>query len=149
MDLYLASMLINLVIRIGKHFELHSLAVSDWTVVVAGITIVLGTLLLLILVFKLFGSVMEKTAGKSKKKAKSSEPVQNSKPVPTAPAAAPAPVVEQGISGEVVAAISAAVCTVEGSGSTITSIKTVRKQSPITGRNPWSQAAVIDNTRPF
>jgi hypothetical protein len=61
------------------------------------------------------------------------------------------PVVEQGISGEVVAAISAAVYEIEGSGAKIASITPVRstKKNPITGRNPWANAAVIDNTRPF
>lgn len=132
--------------------KLHALQVSDWTIVVAGITIVLGALLLLIFVFRLFGSIIEKAESKSKKKIqndKNSAIAQNSMPAPPIVSNPVAPVVEQGISGEVVAAISAAVYTLEGSNSTITSIKTVRKQSPITGRNPWSQAAVINNTRPF
>lgn len=132
--------------------KLHALQVSDWTIVVAGITIVLGALLLLIFVFRLFGSIIEKAENKSKKKMqndKNSANIQNSMPAPPVVSSPLPPVVEQGISGEVVAAISAAVYTLEGSNSTITSIKTVRKQSPITGRNPWSQAAVIDNTRPF
>lgn len=134
-------------------FKLHALSVSDWTVVVAGISIVLGTLMLLIFIFKLFGRIMEST-GKKKIKAKanggkSAESTPAVKPAPVAPPTVPVPVAEQGISGEVVAAISAAVYMAEGSDSVVTSIKTVRKQSPITGRNPWAQAAVIDNTRPF
>ncbi len=132
--------------------KLHALQLSDWTLVVAGITIVAGMLLLLIFVFRIFGSIMEKAGNKSKNKAQNnnnSANAQNSKPMPPVVSTPAAPVIEQGISGEIVAAISAAVYTIEGSNSTITSIRTVRKKSPITGRNPWSQAAVIDNTRSF
>ena len=66
---------------------------------------------------------------------------------------APAPVapkaeldVQQGINEEIVAAISAAVYSMEGADSKIVSI---RRKNPVTGRNPWAQAAVIDNTKPF
>lgn len=133
-------------------FRLHALSVSDWTVVVAGIFIVLGMLMLLIFIFKLFGRIMERSGNKAKTKVQNAESIANApavKPVPAVNSAMPAPVAEQGISGEVVAAISAAVYMAEGEDAVVTSIKTVRKQSPITGRNPWAQAAVIDNTRPF
>ena len=64
-----------------------------------------------------------------------------------APAPASAPVIEEGISGEVVAAISAAVYAMEGGSAVIRSVS--RKASPVSTRNPWAQAAVVDNTRPF
>jgi sodium pump decarboxylase gamma subunit len=147
------------------YMELTTLALkmldaSDWTVVVAGIGIVLCTLLVLILVFYAFGALISKTEVASKKRAAKklekkkaiSSDVQASAPVvEKSVSSAPAPVVEQGISGEVVAAISAAVYELEGNGATITSITPARKtrNNPITGRNPWAQAAVIDNTRPF
>lgn len=146
----------------------HSLEVSDWTVVVAGIGIVLCTLIVLILVFYAFGSFVSKAEAASKKRAakrlekkkakkakkasaegEKAEPESAPAPVPvsiSAPVPAPAPVVEEGISGEVVAAISAAVYSMEGGNVKIAAI---RKQNPITARNPWAQAAVIDNTRPF
>lgn len=60
-------------------------------------------------------------------------------------APAPLPVVEQGISGEVVAAITAAIVASEGTGVVVRSIK----KKNVAGRNPWAQAANIDNTRPF
>lgn len=137
--------------------KLHALEVSDWTVVVSGISIVIGTLALLIVVFYIFGAIVSKSQAAQEKKAakkmeqkmveEASSKLSNSAPVKaTAPAPAPAPVVEEGISGEVVAAISAAVYSMEGGNATIRSIK---RQSPITARNPWAQASVIDNTRPF
>lgn len=73
---------------------------------------------------------------------------------PPAPTSAPAPAVSQGISGEVVAAISAAVYMMEGEGAVVTAIAPatpVRTQvkNPITRRNPWAFAAISENTRPF
>ncbi len=122
------------------------------TVVIAGLGIVLVTLAVLIVVFKLFGNIVSKSQNKSKKKAveaQQKEMQQVSTAAPAAKAAAPvAKPVEQGISGEVVAAISAAVYALEGEGAVIRSI-TPKKQSPIGVRNPWAQAAVIENTRPF
>lgn len=131
----------------------------DWTVVVAGISIVIGVLLVLIGVFYLFGFVVshmvdasQKRAAKKaeKKKTKSTEikadesaPVIKA-PVPVAPKAEMN--VQQGINEEIVAAISAAVYSIEGSDSKIVSI---RRKNPVTGRNPWAQAAVADNTKPF
>lgn len=141
------------------------------TVVIAGIVIVVGMLLLLILIFNLFGKfvpVLErmsnavnakmsawKTGIKAKRAAKKAAkkgdspviaepaPVLSTPPIPATPA--PAPIVEQGISDEVVAAIAAAVAATEGSGAVVRSIK----KKNVCGRNPWSAAATADNTRPF
>lgn len=63
-------------------------------------------------------------------------------------ASAPAPQVEAGISGEVVAAIAAAVAVSEGKGAVVKSIRRVNVVN-VRGRNPWANAAVYDNTRPF
>lgn len=125
------------------------------TVIVAGLGIVLATLIVLILVFYAFGSVVSKSQAKTKKKeAKKIQnameaDLSNASAAVSAPvqASTPAPVVEEGISGEVIAAISAAVYSMEGSSAVIRSV--TRKTSPITTRNPWAQAAVVDNTRPF
>lgn len=57
----------------------------------------------------------------------------------------PSPVIEQGIGGEVVAAITAAIVASEGTGVTVRSIR----KKKVSGRNPWAYAANIDNTRPF
>lgn len=123
------------------------------TVIVAGIGIVLCTLLVLIGVFYAFGAVVSKSQANAKKKeAKKMQSDMEaalskaSESVP-APAPASAPVIEEGISGEVVAAISAAVYAMEGGSAVIRSVS--RKTSPVLTRNPWAQAAVVDNTRPF
>ena len=145
------------------------------TVVIAGISIVVGVLLLLIFIFYLFGKIVpviekkskaseEKKAKRkaaraakkaAKKAARSGGNITETETV-SAPAAPPvqkspvpapasAPVVQSGISGEVVAAITAAVVATEGSGAVIRSIK----KKNVGGRNPWSAAATFDNTRPF
>lgn len=125
------------------------------TVVIAGISIVLGVLLLLILVFYLFGLIVSSAVNKSKNKSKKkgadgSAPVKSnvtvtSVPAPSVLSKAPEPAVEQGISGEVVAAIAAAVAMSEGPQAVVRSIKKVN----VGGRNPWANAANVDNTRPF
>lgn len=136
----------------------NGLTTSDWTVVVAGISIVIGTLLVLIGVFYLFGFVVSHMVAASQKRAakkaeKKKAQNQQSNVQSTAPAVKIAPVapkaeldVQQGINEEIVAAISAAVYSMEGADSKIVSIK---RKNPVTGRNPWAQAAVTDNTKPF
>ncbi|MCH5314871.1 MAG: OadG family protein [Eubacterium sp.] len=141
------------------------------TVVISGITIVVGVLLLLIYIFELFGKIVpsiekkanekaqkraerkaKRKAAKAAKKKKSNDDsnieAAEKKPAPIKSSALPvnkAPVVEPGISGEVVAAIAAAVAMTEGAGAVVRSI---RKKN-VGGRNPWAQAANIENTRPF
>lgn len=126
------------------------------TVVIGGIGIVLGALMVLILVFFAFGKIMSVSQARAKKKeAKKIQSemqanlskVSAAAPTPT-PASAPVPVVEDGIPQEVVAAISAAVYAMDGGAGVVRSI-TKKTGSPITTRNPWAQAAVADNTRPF
>ena len=126
------------------------------TVVIGGIGIVLGALMVLILVFFAFGKIMSVSQARAKKKeAKKIQSemqanlskVSAAAPTPT-PASAPAPVVEDGIPQEVVAALSAAVYAMDGGAGVVRSI-TKKTGSPITTRNPWAQAAVADNTRPF
>lgn len=117
-----------------------------WTVTVAGISIVFGVLLLLVGIFYLFGVVMKKSGGKSgdKKLEKITKTVKKQSP-PKAAVAPVAPVIEQGIPGEVVAAISAAIAQLEGGAFTIRSIK---RQST-SGRPVWANAGIMDGTRPF
>lgn len=128
----------------------------DWgqvaTVVIAGIVIVLGVLIVLIGLFYAFGVIVSKSEQAAKKRhdkssknnEKSETPVITPAPSSAAPAVEPA--IEQGISGEVVAAITAAIVqSEEGKPFTIRSIK----KKSVSGRNPWANAAVYDNTRSF
>ena len=142
----------------------------DWievaTVVIAGIGIVLGVLFVLIGVFNGFGTLVSKLEGFAKKmkekrearkaKKETAKPVENTAVLQKAPAPAvkaapvfspsPSPVVEQGISGEVVAAITAAITASEGSDQFV--IRSVKRKD-VGSRNPWARAAVNDNTRAF
>lgn len=158
-------------------FELPKLvkpSIFDATVIIAGISIVVAVLVLLIYIFQLFGAIVpkiekaskareekrkaRKAAKKAKKAAKKARKnneadsiaVVKSEDKATDILAAPAPsvappAVEEGISTEVVAAITAAIVASEGSNVIVRSIK----KKNVSGRNPWAQAANIDNTRPF
>lgn len=144
------------------------LANLEWaqvaTVVIAGVFIVLAVLIVLIGIFKGFGSLLTSTEKLAKKRAekkaqkkaekKGKQAAQESSasaPV-AAPAVvkksspAPAPAVQQGISGEVVAAITAAITASEG-GAPV-SIRSIKVKN-VSGRNPWASAAIMDNARPF
>lgn len=121
------------------------------TVIIAGLGIVLGTLAVLIVVFYAFGAIMN--ASQKAKNKKNEKVVEEAKkpviPAPAIPVPVAPPVAEDGVSGEIVAAISAAIYEMEGAGAVVTSITPIRKQNPITSRNPWANAAVVDNTKPF
>ena len=121
------------------------------TVIIAGAGIVFLMLVLLIIIFYLFGKVVSSAEakaikGKTNKITKSEQKLPT--PAPAKKASAPAPQVEAGISGEVVAAIAAAVAVSEGEGAVVKSIRRVNVVN-VRGRNPWANAAVYDNTRPF
>ncbi|MCD7872618.1 MAG: OadG family protein [Clostridiales bacterium] len=121
----------------------------DWTqvatLVIAGVVIVMVVFIVLIFVFKYFGLAVSKSQNLSHKK--DEKPV---KPLPvlnsSASRAAAAPPVQQGISGEIVAAIAAAISASEGGKQVVIRSIKVKK---VAGRNPWAAAAAADNTRPF
>lgn len=132
----------------------QQLSAVDWTftttVVIAGIVIVMGVLILLIGIFYAFGAIVSNAESKSKarklKKKEAADISELTKPAEkiSEPVKMP-PVVEDGISQEIVAVISAAIAATEGGSAVVRSIR----KKPVSGRNPWANAAVIDNTRPF
>ncbi len=108
--------------------------------VLTGLIVVFATLLLLTFVFWLFGVV----AGKGRK----SESKEVTPAVPTpAPSPNRTPVVEDGVSDEVVAVITAAIAAMSDGGTQYT-IRRIRPTSSGT-RPVWAAAGIAENTQPF
>ncbi len=111
--------------------------------VLIGLVVVIGALIVLTAIFYLFGFIMDKSTGVAKsKKAEVKEAPKAASEVQVAPA----PIVEEGISGEVVAAIAAAVAMMAPEGKRY-AVKSVSRAGG--GRSAWSAAGLADNTRPF
>lgn len=102
-------------------------------VTVAGLTIVFGMLILLVIIISLFGKIMSSNSSKSKNDTAD-------KPLKT--------VAPQSEDDEIIAVISAAVAMLyEGSGKTpiVRNIKPVARAA----RPIWATVGIIDNTRTF
>ena len=108
----------------------------DVVVTITGIVLVF-LILVLLMAIKIFDSMNAK-----KKAAKTAAQAPAAKPA-AAPVqqAAPAPQVEEGIPGDVVAAIMAAI---HAMGNGKYTLKAVRR-----GKNGWGKAGVNDTTAPF
>lgn len=123
-----------------------AIAAIDWafsgTVVLVGLVVVFAVLLILVA----FCSITGKIFSSSKKDKKKADVAPALKAV-----SAPAPVVEDGIGDDVVAAISAAIACIMGEGVPFT-VKSISKKKTVasaSGRPAWSAAGIADNTRPF
>ena len=113
----------------------------DVVVTVTGIVLVFLILVLLMAIITLEGKVFDSLNAK-KKAAKEAAKAPAAKPAaPVQQAAAPAPQVEEGIPGDVVAAIMAAI---HAMGNGKYTLKAVRRAA-----NGWSKAGVNDTTAPF
>ena len=114
---------------------------SDVVITITGIVLVFAILVLLMAIVTLEGKIFD---GMNVKKAAAKAAVPKAPEAqPAAPEqqAAPAPVVEEGIPGDVVAAIMAAI---HAMGNGKYTLKAVRRS-----RNGWSKAGVNDTTAPF
>ena len=124
------------------------------TLVIAGFFGVLLMLAILIVVISIFSKTVSKTQSKKGKrkeeKAIMTEDLKVVSPFNDSIAHAPA-AATQGVSEEIVAAISAAVYMMEGEGAVIRSIAPAKaiRPNPIKTRNPWAMAAIMQNTKPF
>ena len=114
----------------------------DVVVTITGIVLVFLILILLMAIITLEGKIFDSMNAKKKaaKEAAKAPAVQPAAPVQQA-AAAPAPQVEEGIPGDVVAAIMAAI---HAMGNGKYTLKAVRR-----GKNGWGKAGVNDTTAPF
>ncbi len=131
------------------NLALLALEASDGTVVLTSITLVFAMLIALCLIITLEGKLFD---------LKNKKPADPKPQAPAAPAAkaAPAPAAKPaakadngGIPGEVIAAISAAVATVMGSGAVIHGIRRVSKPAAGSRRGSWGDAGVREHTTPF
>lgn len=132
------------------------LSLFDASLVSTSLVLVFGLLIALCLIITFEGKVFDSINDKNR--AKAMDELHNSAPrAPHAPAAraaaapvspAPSPAVEAGIPGEIVAAISAAIYSMEGSHGVIREIRRV-PQSGGSRRGAWGDAGVIQSTRPF
>lgn len=114
------------------------------TILLTGLVVVFLVLIVLTEIIKLYGTLVHNATNKNKKP-KPVEKAQEPAPAPV-PAAPAAPAVEDGIPGEIVAAIAAAVYCTEG--ASVSAIKSIRR-SRSAFRSAWGMAGVMENTRPF
>ena len=114
----------------------------DVVVTITGIVLVFLILILLMAIITLEGKIFDSMNAKKKaaKEAAKAPAVQPAAPVQQA-AAAPAPQVEEGIPGDVIAAIMAAI---HAMGNGKYTLRAVRR-----GTNGWGNAGVNDTTAPF
>ena len=114
----------------------------DVVVTITGIVLVFLILVLLMAIITLEGKIFDSMNAKKKaaKEAAKAPAAQPAAPVQQA-AAAPAPQVEEGIPGDVIAAIMAAI---HAMGNGKYTLKAVRR-----GKNGWGKAGVNDTTAPF
>ena len=134
------------------NLALLALEASDGTVVLTSITLVFAMLIALCLIITLEGKLFDLKNNKPAKPKPQAPaaPAAKAAPAPTAKPAAPAAKVDNGgIPGEVIAAISAAVATVMGSGAVIHGIRRVSKPAAGSRRGSWGDAGVREHTTPF
>ena len=134
------------------NLALLALEASDGTVVLTSITLVFAMLIALCLIITLEGKLFDlknKKPADPKPQAPAA-PAAKAAPAPAAKSAAPAAKADNGgIPGEVIAAISAAVATVMGSGAVIHGIRRVSKPAAGSRRGSWGDAGVREHTTPF
>lgn len=134
------------------NLALLALEASDGTVVLISITLVFAMLIALCLIITLEGKLFDLKNNKPAKPKPQAPaaPAAKAAPAPTAKPAAPAAKADNGgIPGEVIAAISAAVATVMGSGAVIHGIRRVSKPAAGSRRGSWGDAGVREHTTPF
>ncbi len=134
------------------NLALLALEASDGTVVLTSITLVFAMLIALCFIITLEGKLFDlknKKPADPKPQAPAA-PAAKAAPAPAAKPAAPAAKADNGgIPGEVIAAISAAVATVMGSGAVIHGIRRVSKPAAGSRRGSWGDAGVREHTTPF
>lgn len=123
------------------------------TVILSGFLVTFIALVLLILVVTVFGKIMTAVTGRKGKASGAGTPAPSKAPAKPAASAPQAAVKsEDGIPGEVIAVISAAVAAMmdgSGKGFAIKSIKRAPRAGAKEGRPAWSMAGIQQNTAGF
>ena len=119
------------------------------SMLLTGFTIVFSVLVFLIFIIWLYGKIVTKAQSKPLKKKKiETKIIDDKKPVvkpADKPAEIPVSASENELPEEIVAVISAAVYSMYGSKEKVR-IKSIKK---IGARSAWSNAGILNNTRPF
>lgn len=116
------------------------------TVVITGLIVVFVALILLVLCVSLFGKLFEYI---NKRKDINKNTTSKTEETTVNDKTDIAPVVEDGISDEVVAVITAAIASLNTNSKGITySLKSI-KRSNNSSRRAWANAGIIENSRPF
>lgn len=114
---------------------------SDVVITITGIVLVFAILVLLMAIITLEGKIFDGMNAKKAAAKVAAPKAPAAKPAAPVQQAAPAPVVEEGIPGDVVAAIMAAI---HAMGNGKYTLKAVRRS-----KNGWGKAGVNDTTAPF
>ena len=115
-------------------------------VILSGLTIVFVVLILLTLIVALFGKLLGGAGNKEKPTQMKEEPAPTAAP---APKATVQPVVEDGISDETVAVISASIAAMLGGNAVVRGVKCAHGNRGKGRRTPWGMAGMQQNTSPF
>ncbi len=119
------------------------------SMLLTGFTIVFAVLVFLILIIWLYGKIITSAQNRPLKKKKiETKVIEEKKPVTKTvfkAADEPVPEAENGLSDEIVAVISAAVYSMYGSENKVR-IKSIKRSK---SRSAWSNAGILNNTRPF
>lgn len=115
-------------------------------VLLTGMVVVFAALIVLTYVIKGYGMIITSiTSGSKKKKAEAQAAKKAVEKAAAKPAVPAAPAVQEGIPGEVIAAIAAAVDYTYGAGThTIRAVRRVPQN-----RSAWGSAGLAESTRPF
>lgn len=124
--------------------DMTALLKESGMTVLIGAVVVFSVLVLLTLIFKLFGVVAGSLAkGESDAQPMQKPPVPMVKPQPVASV----PAVQNGVPEEIVAVIAAAVAAMSAADSKTYAVRRISRAA--TGRSAWAAAGIADNTRSF
>lgn len=129
-----------------ENMDVGELLSNAGMTILIGVTVVFSVLILLTLIFYLFGKVMSRSNEKQTRDP-APAPLPAAKPRARTTVSAPMPklAVEDGIDEEVVAVIAAAIASMEGGRYALRSVR----RAVHGGRPVWAMAGLAESTRPF